>query len=287
MGIFALTLLLFASEPKSVPVGCEPDSPVRDPQVCAPLVSGGDRTIYSMESVAFGSVNEMNLLRVMTQHCGLSNRIDHIGSVGLVVYDIFNATIDSRECVRRWIDENMPENSFSEERFNEEYEWARARALEESESSGAVLAHSYYSNEQSPTGGKTQKSDFREGVEVEYLYRQDLEGVYWTTWFGREEKREGDWREIYYETSEKGVKHGILRFQCFALDSIGDPTITIFDFGVSKQDDFENPTNARVIVIERHQRQAWKSSQIEELRGYDPPFELFVVAHYRFCDQAA
>lgn len=122
MSVLAMALLALAVEPASVPAGCEADSPVRDPQICEPLYSGPDITIYSIESVAVGSVAEMKRIREMTQHCGLSNRIDGVGTIDLAVYDIVDATNESRACVRDWIDENVPDLSFSEERFNEKFE---------------------------------------------------------------------------------------------------------------------------------------------------------------------
>ena len=133
MSVFAMVLLILASESSSVPSGCEATSPVRDPQICEPLYSEGEFTIYSMESVAVGSHAEMSRIRKMTQHCGLSNRIDGVGSVDLAVYDIFDATEVSRACVRDWIAENVPELSFSEEQLDEKFE--SAPPLEESEPS--------------------------------------------------------------------------------------------------------------------------------------------------------
>lgn len=123
-------------------------------------------------------------------------------------------------------------------------------------------------------------SEFRPGVTVEFLYDQDIEGVYSTTWLGREEKREGNWRDIYFETSEKYVAKGILSFQCFADDTHGDPTIGIVEYGSGK---FGDPAAKRVTTIDYSQRQAWMNGELDALMGESPPYELFVVAHYRFC----
>jgi hypothetical protein len=123
-------------------------------------------------------------------------------------------------------------------------------------------------------------SEFRENVNVEFLYKQDLWDVYFTTWLGREEKRDGKWRDIYYETSEKYVAKGILSFQCFADDMNGDPTIDVIEYGTN---DFGDPSARRVTKIDYEQRQAWMNGELDALLGESPPYELFVVAHYRFC----
>ncbi|MCD1621431.1 hypothetical protein AAG614_04955 [Citromicrobium bathyomarinum] len=123
-------------------------------------------------------------------------------------------------------------------------------------------------------------SEFRPDVTVEFLYNQDIEGVYSTTWLGREEKREGNWRDIYFETSEKYVAKGILSFQCFADDTNGDPTIGIVEYGWGE---FGDPAAKRVTTIDYSQRQAWMNGELDALMGESPPYELFVVAHYRFC----
>jgi hypothetical protein len=127
---------------------------------------------------------------------------------------------------------------------------------------------------------KVYPSEFRPNVDVEYLYNQDIEGVYTTTWLGREEKREGPWRDIYFETSEKYVAKGILSFQCFANDTNGDPSIGVFEYGSG---DFGDPDAARVTKIDIAQRQAWMDGKLDSLLGESPPYELYVIAHYRFC----
>ena len=115
--VSAASLLLALAQP-AVPAGCEEDAPVRDPKVCKPLYSEGDFTIYSMESVAVGTGEEMMRVRQMTRHCGLANRIDGVGGVDLAVYDIFDATKESRECVRSTIARQAPELVYTQERFD-------------------------------------------------------------------------------------------------------------------------------------------------------------------------
>lgn len=131
MSVLAAVSLVLVSAQASVPVGCEAEAPVRDPEICEPLYSEGDFTVYSMESVAVGSTEEMRRIREMTRHCGLTNRIDHLGGVDLAVYDIFDATTKARACVRDWVAENAPELVYSEQRFNEKFQ--SAPPLEKSE----------------------------------------------------------------------------------------------------------------------------------------------------------
>ncbi len=121
-----LALALAASEPApQVTRGCEERAPIRDPAVCAPLYDDGEFVIQNMESVAVGSIEEMQRVREMTRHCGVANRIDGVGDVDVGVYDILNATEVSRACVRDWIRANAPELAFSEQRFDERFEAAR------------------------------------------------------------------------------------------------------------------------------------------------------------------
>jgi len=118
-----LALALAASEPPSGTVpGCEPDAPIRDPAVCAPLYDDGTYVIQNMESVAVGTTEEMKRVREMTKHCDVDNRIDGVGGVDLAVYDIINADEHSRACVIGWINENASDFEFSEQRFEQKFE---------------------------------------------------------------------------------------------------------------------------------------------------------------------
>ena len=60
----------------------------------------------------------------MTRHCGLDSRIDGIGVGDLAVYDIFNATEESRTCVIDVIRQNAPDLAFTQERLDERFEAA-------------------------------------------------------------------------------------------------------------------------------------------------------------------
>lgn len=123
IGLLVLSLVTSEPAPSTTP-GCEPDAPVRDPAICAPLYDDGTYVIQNMESVAVGSTEQMKRVREMTSHCQLDNRIDGVGAVDLAVYDIVNADQASTACVIGWIRENAPELAFSEERFDRMFETA-------------------------------------------------------------------------------------------------------------------------------------------------------------------
>lgn len=51
----------------------------------------------------------------------------------------------------------------------------------------------------------SRPSEFRKDVAVEWIYKQQIDDVYFTNWYGRLEKTDGPWRDIYFETSDKYV----------------------------------------------------------------------------------
>jgi hypothetical protein len=116
IGLLALALAAGDPQPDTLP-GCEPEAPIRDPAKCTPLYDDGETVIQNMESVALGTLEQMENLRQQTRYCGLANRIDGVGSV-VYVYDIINADAKSRACVRDWIVQNAPELAFSEEELD-------------------------------------------------------------------------------------------------------------------------------------------------------------------------
>jgi hypothetical protein len=116
IGLLALALAAGDPQPDTLP-GCEPEAPIRDPAKCAPLYDDGETVIQNMESVALGTLEQMENLRQQTKHCRVANRIDGVGSV-VYVYDIINADTKSRACVRDWIAQNAPDLAFSEEKLD-------------------------------------------------------------------------------------------------------------------------------------------------------------------------
>ena len=116
-----LALAIAVSQPAADPAhGCDPEAPIRDPAECAPLYKDGEIVIQNMESVALGTLEQMENLRQQTRHCGLANRIDAVGSV-VYVYDIINADTKSRACIRDWIAQNAPELTFSAEELDSHF----------------------------------------------------------------------------------------------------------------------------------------------------------------------
>ena len=95
---------------------CAVTAPIRDPKICEPIFEAEDVVIYSIESVAMGTFEQMYQFREDIAHCGLDSRIDGVDS-RIAVYDIFNADEDSRACVLTWIETNEPELRFSEEKL--------------------------------------------------------------------------------------------------------------------------------------------------------------------------
>lgn len=116
IGFFLLSLAQ-VDEPYGASASCEVTAPLRDPARCDPLYDDGAFEIYSIESVALGTLEQMQNLRQQTDNCEVSNRIDGVGTT-VYVYDIVNANKESRSCVKKWILENIPELAFTEEKLD-------------------------------------------------------------------------------------------------------------------------------------------------------------------------
>ncbi|MDJ0643272.1 MAG: hypothetical protein QNJ15_10665 [Erythrobacter sp.] len=121
-----LALALASDEPQH-PDGCAPESPVRDPEICEPLYEEGNFTLYSIESVAVGSVAEMKEIRPKARECGLSNRIDYVGELDVAIFDIIDASRESRNCLLAWIEREIPHLKYSEERLSKRFREAPRR----------------------------------------------------------------------------------------------------------------------------------------------------------------
>ncbi len=119
IGLLVLSLVTSQPAPGATP-GCEPDTPIRDRAVCAPLYDDGTYVIQNMESVALGTEEQMENLRQQTRHCRLANRIDGVGSV-VYVFDIINADATSRARVKDWIAQNAPELAFTEAKLDSHF----------------------------------------------------------------------------------------------------------------------------------------------------------------------
>ena len=121
-----------------------------------------------------------------------------------------------------------------------------------------------------------QPSEYRPGVTVERLYTQQLDDVYYTTWFGRLEKSDGGWRDVYVETAEKYVNKGLISFNC--SDPKADIGLILYDVGT-----YGDAADRRVVRVRFADRKAWAGERFEPLYGETPPYQLYLAARQRFC----
>jgi hypothetical protein len=117
-------------------------------------------------------------------------------------------------------------------------------------------------------------SEFRNGVSVESLYRQDLGNGYSTTWLGRLEKQDGPWRDVYVETNEKFSTKGVLSFRC---DQNNVAWVTYDD------DQFGSPSNQHVTNVAPSEFEQWQAGTLDKMAGEDPPFQVYRIARSKFC----
>ncbi|ALH80283.1 hypothetical protein [Sphingopyxis macrogoltabida] len=121
-----------------------------------------------------------------------------------------------------------------------------------------------------------QPSEYRPGVTVEHLYKQDIE-YYFTNWFGRLEASDGVWRDVYFETAEKYVNKGIMRINC--ADAEADIDFTLYDVGA-----YGDAAERRQVTISYADRKAWADGNYEPMSGETPPIEFYAAARQRFCN---
>lgn len=138
----------------------------------------------------------------------------------------------------------------------------------------ATLAFAAPSATAEEKGG--QPSDYRPGVTVEYLYRQQIDAVYFTTWYGRLEKADGGWRDVYFETSEKFVNKGLVSFNCTTAKA--DIGLILYSTGK-----YGEEADRRVVRVRFADRKIWASGRFEPLYGETPPYEFYLAARKRFC----
>ena len=120
-----------------------------------------------------------------------------------------------------------------------------------------------------------QPSEYRPGVTVEHLYKQDIE-YYHTNWFGRLEASDGVWRDIYFETAEKYVNKGLISFNC--AQPKADIGLILYSTG-----DYGAAADRRVVRVRFADRKAWAEDRFEPLSGETPPYQLYLAARQRFC----
>lgn len=119
-------------------------------------------------------------------------------------------------------------------------------------------------------------SDYRPGVTVEYLYKQQIDAVYFTIWYGRLEKTDGAWRDVYFETGDKFVNKGLISFNCIRPKA--DIGLILYSTGT-----YGDVADRRLVVVPYADRKAWADGGYEPLAGETPPFDVFRAALARFC----
>lgn len=122
----------------------------------------------------------------------------------------------------------------------------------------------------------SRPSAFRPGVKVEKIYRQQLDDVYFTDWFGQLETPDGSWRDVYFETSDKYVNKGIIRLNC--ADPEADIDLTLYGVG-----EYGRTEDRRDVTVPYGDRRPWADGNYQPLFGETPPFEFYTAALERFC----
>ena len=130
-----------------------------------------------------------------------------------------------------------------------------------------------------PSAGAAEKnsraSEYRSGVIVERIYRQKIE-YFFTDWFGRLEKSDGPWRDVYFETSDKFVNKGLISFNCSAAKA--DVGLVLYSTGT-----YGSEADRRIVRVRFADRKTWAAGRFEPLYGETPSYEFYLAAHKRFC----
>ena len=122
----------------------------------------------------------------------------------------------------------------------------------------------------------SRPSDYRTGVIVEPIYHQQIDAVYHTGWYGRLEKTDGGWRDVYFETGDKFVNKGLVSFNCTAAKA--DIGLILYSTGT-----YGDAADRRIVRVRFADRKAWASDRFEPLFGETPPYEFYLAARKRFC----
>ena len=122
----------------------------------------------------------------------------------------------------------------------------------------------------------SRPSEFRTEVVVELVYRQQIDDVYFTDWYGRLEKSDGPWRDVYFETSDKYVNKGLLRLNC------DDPEADI-DFTLYGVGEYDGAETGRRVTISYGDRRPWADGNYQDMFGETPTIEFYGAALERFC----
>ncbi|NIJ36690.1 hypothetical protein FHR22_001339 [Sphingopyxis panaciterrae] len=122
---------------------------------------------------------------------------------------------------------------------------------------------------------ESRPSEYRPGVTVEHIYKQDIE-YFFTNWYGRVEASDGPWRDIYFETAEKYVNKGIMRVNC--ADPEADIDFTLYDVG-----EYGDAAERRQVTVSYADRKPWADGNYQPLSGETPPIEFYDAARTHFC----
>ena len=122
----------------------------------------------------------------------------------------------------------------------------------------------------------SRPSEYRKDVPVELIYRQQIDDVYFTDWYGRLEKSDGPWRDIYFETSDKYVNKGLIRLNC------DDPEADI-DFTLYGVGEYGSAETGRRVTISYGDRRPWADGNYQDMFGETPTIEFYGAALERFC----
>lgn len=123
---------------------------------------------------------------------------------------------------------------------------------------------------------ESRESAYRSDVSVEPVYRQQIDDVYFTDWYGRLEKSDGPWRDIYFETSDKYVNKGLIRLNC------DDPEADI-DFTLYGVGEYGSAETGRKVTISYGDRRPWADGNYQDMFGETPTIEFYGAALERFC----
>ncbi|OAN99205.1 hypothetical protein A8B75_19345 [Sphingomonadales bacterium EhC05] len=132
----------------------------------------------------------------------------------------------------------------------------------------------------SPSSNQSESNE-RPGVMVDFLYRQQHEPPYSTEWHARVEKKEGDFRTVYYEGFGLIAQTGNLKYFCsnanlpnekvsvIVEDTTGDVSGKIYE--------------AAIYEIHPTQFGAWAAKNDSNQSLPMLPYEFFVIAKSKYC----
>ena len=122
--------------------------------------------------------------------------------------------------------------------------------------------------------GEFRDSSFRPGLKVYFVYNQELEQPYSSSWWAALEKRNGNWIDIYFETNEKITDNGIISFKCSGIGDVG--ILSYFN-------EWANADNKTLYIIKPSMIANWKNDSLPFENSPQLPFEVFDKIKGKFC----